>query len=105
MVCLPDLVTFAPFVMLTTILEPPDGYDVRETGNVSHLVKIEAPGPADAELTLKMLENEVRVATSTLDPSPSLAAHQTHCMYVDYLKKYKTLGHVFRTSHYRLSKG
>ena len=50
-----------------------------------------------------MLKNEVRVATSTLDQSPSLAAHQTQCMYVDYLKKCKALSHVFRTSHYELS--
>lgn len=97
-ISLPNLVAFA---MLTAILDPAEGHDVREIGNVSHRVTIEAPAPADVQLTLNVLKNEARVAASILDSRSSPVAQQTHCTYTDYLKKYKPLGHVFKKSHYR----
>lgn len=76
MVSLTNLVAFA---ILTTILDLAEGYDVREIGNVSHRVTIEAPAPApaDAQLALIVPKNEARVAASILDSISSPVAHQT----------------------------
>lgn len=74
MVSLTNLVAFA---ILTTILDLAEGYDVREIGNISHRVTIEAPAPADAQLALIIPKNEARVAASILDSSSSPVAHQT----------------------------
>lgn len=49
---LPNLVASAPSIMLTTILERLDGYDLRKPEDALHYTAIEAPAPADALLTL-----------------------------------------------------
>lgn len=89
--------------MLTTILDTAEGYDVREIGNVAHGITIKAPAWADAQLTLIVLKNKARLETGNLDSSSSPVAQQELCTYTDYLKKYSTLGHVFKSSHYRQS--
>lgn len=90
--------------MLTTILGAAEGYDMREIGNVAHRIICEAPARADAQLTLIVLENKAGLETSILDSSSSPVAQQTLCTYTDYLKKYITFGHVFKSSHYRQSR-
>lgn len=89
--------------MLRTILDPAEGYDVREIGYVAHRVTIEAPARADAQLTLTVLKIKARLETGILDSSSSPVAQKTLSAYTDYLKKYTTLGHVFKSSHYRQS--
>lgn len=101
MVSLSSLV--ATFAILTTIVDTAEGYDVREIGNVAHRITIEAPARADAQLTLIVLKNKARLETSILDSSSSPVAQQKLCTYTDYLKNYRTLGHVFKSCHYRQS--
>lgn len=99
-VSLPNLVAFT---MLRTILDAAEGYDAREIRNVAHRLTIEAPAGADAQLTLIVLKNKARLETSILDSSSNPVAQQALCTYTDYLKKHKTLGQVFKSSHYRQS--
>lgn len=86
-----SLASLVAFDMWTTILDA-------EVGNVAHRITIEAPARADAELTLPVLKDKARLERSILDSSSSPVAQQTPCTYMDYLKIYITLGHVFNSS-------
>lgn len=86
-----SLASLVAFDMWTTIL-------YAEVGYVAHRITIEAPARADAELTLPVLKDKARLERSILDSSSSPVAQQTPCTYMDYLKNYITLGHVFNSS-------